>query len=102
MHSIYFGQRLTGVTVSLFERVNHSSCENLKPSSCLHLLKLIHVPRDLCFTGYLHDKSSLPVNMLQFNSDAKDSFFTLGPLECFGTGGRAPEEIGRASCRERV
>lgn len=35
--------------------------------------------------------------MLQFNSDAKDSFFTLGPLECFGTGGRAPEEVSNAN-----
>ena len=48
-------------------------------------------------TGYLQDKSSLPVNMLQFTSDAKDSFFTLGPLECFGSSGQPSGEVSNAN-----
>lgn len=63
----------------------------------LRLPVLIHIIHDLSLTGYLNDKSSLPVNLLQFYSDAKDSFFTLGPLECFGSSGRAPEKVGNAN-----
>ncbi|KAL9975257.1 hypothetical protein ACROYT_G012399 [Oculina patagonica] len=48
-------------------------------------------------SGYLQDKSSLPVNMLQFASDAKDSFFTLGPLECFGSSGQPSGEVSNAN-----
>ena len=52
-----------------------------------------------CYTlaGYLTDKSSLPVNMLQFSSDAKDSFFTLGPLECFGSSGQPSAQVSNAN-----
>ncbi|XP_048576570.1 contactin-associated protein-like 2 isoform X2 [Nematostella vectensis] len=37
--------------------------------------------------GYLRDKNALPVSMLQFTEDASRSYFTLGPLECFGYDG---------------
>lgn len=56
---------------------------------------------DRCFTltsiGYLTDKSSLPVTMLQFSSDAVHSFFTLGPLECFDSSGPTPSPVPNAN-----
>ena len=35
--------------------------------------------------------------MLQFASDAKDSFFTLGPVECFGSSGESSEQVSNAN-----
>ena len=35
--------------------------------------------------------------MLQFSSDAKDSFFTLGPLECFGSSGQSSGQVSNAN-----
>lgn len=43
------------------------------------------------------DKSSLPVTMLQFNADAVNSFFTLGPLECFGSSGQTSGHVTNAN-----
>ena len=51
----------------------------------------------LSFIGYLTDKSSLPVAMLRFSADARDSFFTLGPLECFGSSGHTSSHVSNAN-----
>lgn len=48
-------------------------------------------------SGYLTDKSALPVTMLQFTSDAVHSFFTLGPLECLGSSGQKTSEVPNAN-----
>lgn len=48
-------------------------------------------------TGYLTDKTSLPVRMLQFSGATKDSYFTLGPLECFGSAGTTSGHVGSPS-----
>lgn len=35
--------------------------------------------------------------MLQFSADARDSFFTLGPLECFGSSGHTSSHVSNAN-----
>ena len=35
--------------------------------------------------GYLTDKRTLPVTGFEFSKKSKDSYFALGPLECWGT-----------------
>ena len=35
--------------------------------------------------------------MLQFKADARDSFFTLGPLECFGSSGHTSSQVSNVN-----
>ena len=47
--------------------------------------------------GYLRDKSTLPVQYVLFSVDgtSRESFFTLGNLECFGSTSVKPSQIPR-------
>ena len=64
------------------------------PNFPAHLLRVTYFS---FFIGFLTDKSLLPVTMLQFSADAVDSFFTLGPLECFGSSGQTSGHVTNAN-----
>ena len=45
--------------------------------------------------GYLTDKNKLPMLALQFTASAALSYFTVGPLECWGTALNRSSELPR-------
>lgn len=62
-------------------------------SSC----QLTTPPISLIFTGYITDKATLPVTRLEFSDAAEHSYFTVGPLECFGSAPNPSKPISRSS-----
>lgn len=65
------------------------ACGMPKPSACKDTYKFCNCDnRDRQWRvdeGYLTDKRTLPVTELEFSTKSKDSYFALGPLECWGT-----------------
>ncbi|XP_068677964.1 contactin-associated protein-like 2 [Montipora foliosa] len=78
----------------------------MQPSYCKHTHKYCNCDiKDRQWRvdeGYLRDKRTLPVTGLEFNTKSEGSYFTLGPLECWGNSDQREVPTIKPTLNERT